>query len=112
MATREEAVPAAGFPTTRLVEGLVFVASIAAALGLWEVISRAGLIDERDLPSMSTVMSALWDLVKTRAFWDAFAHTVRGWALGLGVATLLAVPIGLFLGSNDFAARAFRVPVE
>jgi ABC-type nitrate/sulfonate/bicarbonate transport system permease component len=97
---------------TRLLEGLVFVASIAAALAFWEVISRTGVIDERDLPSMSTVMSALWDLVKTRAFWDAFADTVRGWALGLGVATLLAVPIGLFLGSSDFAARAFRVPVE
>jgi ABC-type nitrate/sulfonate/bicarbonate transport system permease component len=91
---------------------VVFVASIAAALVAWELVSRSGLIDERDLPSMGTAMSALWDLARTRAFWDAFADTLRGWALGLGVATLLAVPTGVCLGSSDLAARAFRVPVE
>jgi ABC-type nitrate/sulfonate/bicarbonate transport system permease component len=37
---------------------------------------------------------------------------VRGWALGLGIATALAVPIGILLGSSDFAAAAFRVPIE
>ena len=42
----------------------------------------------------------------------SFAQTVRGWALGLALATVLAVPIGILLGSNDFAARALRVPIE
>jgi ABC-type nitrate/sulfonate/bicarbonate transport system permease component len=37
---------------------------------------------------------------------------VRGWALGLGVAMALAVPLGILLGWSDFAARAFRVPIE
>jgi len=37
---------------------------------------------------------------------------VRGWAIGLGLATLLAVPLGIALGSSEFAARAFRVPIE
>ena len=31
---------------------------------------------------------------------------------GSALATLLAVPIGIVLGSSDFAARAFRVPIE
>jgi ABC-type nitrate/sulfonate/bicarbonate transport system permease component len=61
---------------------------------------------------MSTTVQALWELVKTGAFWSALGHTVRGWAVGLGVAAGLAIPIGIVLGSSSFAAAAFRVPIE
>jgi ABC-type nitrate/sulfonate/bicarbonate transport system permease component len=61
---------------------------------------------------MSTSFRELWSLMQTGDFWKAFAQTVRGWALGLGVAMALAVPLGILLGSSDFAARAFRVPIE
>jgi ABC-type nitrate/sulfonate/bicarbonate transport system permease component len=97
---------------SKLTEALVFVVSIAAALTLWELISRTGVISQKDLPAMSTSFRELWSLVQTGDFWKAFAQTVRGWALGLGVATALAVPLGILLGSSDFAARAFRVPIE
>jgi ABC-type nitrate/sulfonate/bicarbonate transport system permease component len=90
----------------------VFVLSIAAALAFWELVSRTGLISEQDLPSMSTSFDALWSLVQTGHFWGAVGVTVRGWALGLGVATVLAVPLGIALGSSDLAAAAFRVPIE
>ena len=96
----------------RLTEGVVFALSIGAALVLWEVISRTGVISEKDLPSMSASFGELWSLVQTGDLWAAFGETVRGWALGLGVATALAVPIGIVLGSSEFAASAFRVPIE
>jgi ABC-type nitrate/sulfonate/bicarbonate transport system permease component len=96
----------------RIAETLVFVVSVAAALALWEVISRTGAISEKDLPSMSTSFRALWSLVQTGHFWSAFGDTVRGWGLGLAVATALAVPIGILLGSSELAAAAFRVPIE
>jgi ABC-type nitrate/sulfonate/bicarbonate transport system permease component len=96
----------------RVAEGLIFVASIGLALAVWEVISRTGVVSEKDLPSMSTSFRALWSLVQTGHFWAAFGDTVRGWALGLAVATALAVPIGTWFGSSELAASAFRVPVE
>jgi ABC-type nitrate/sulfonate/bicarbonate transport system permease component len=86
--------------------------SVAAALGLWELISRTNTISQHDLPAMSTSFRALWDLLVTGAFWSAFFHTVRGWALGLAIAIVLAVPIGIVLGSFELAGRAFRVPIE
>jgi ABC-type nitrate/sulfonate/bicarbonate transport system permease component len=95
-----------------LADALLPVASVAAALGAWELISRTGIISQRDLPAMSTSVRALWGLVQTGAFWHQFLFTVRGWAIGLGIATALAVPIGIALGSSDFAASAFRVPIE
>jgi ABC-type nitrate/sulfonate/bicarbonate transport system permease component len=88
------------------------VVSIVVALGLWELISRTGAIAERDLPAMSTSFRELWSLMGTASFWHAFGSTVRGWAIGIGLATALAVPIGILLGSSDFAASAFRVPIE
>jgi ABC-type nitrate/sulfonate/bicarbonate transport system permease component len=86
--------------------------SIAAALVAWQLVSVAGLISQNDLPSMTATFGKLWELVQTGHFWGAFLRTVRGWALGLLLATLFAVPFGIFLGTSDFANRAFRVPIE
>jgi ABC-type nitrate/sulfonate/bicarbonate transport system permease component len=98
--------------TTRAAAILVPLLSIAAALVVWELVSRTGMIAERDLSSMSASFGELWSMMKTSDFWIAFGQTVRGWAIGLALATLLAVPLGIALGSSDFAARAFRVPIE
>jgi len=96
----------------RLSNALVFTLSIASAFVVWELLSRTGLIREEDLPSMTATADELWRLVQTWAFWSAFLHTIRGWAIGLVLATVLAVPIGIVLGLSDYAGRAFRVPVE
>ena len=114
MAASGEAATAAApsLQRLRLAEPLIFVLSIASALVFWELVSRTGAISQRDLPAMSTSFRELWSLMQTGDFWVAFAQTARGWALGLGIATALAVPIGILLGSSDFAARAFRVPIE
>src|SRR6266511_4379635 len=96
----------------RAAEVVVPLLSIAAALAVWEVVSRTGLVSERDVPAMSDAFRELWSMLGTGEFWHQFGDTVRGWALGLGVATALAVPIGILLGSSDLAASAFRVPIE
>jgi ABC-type nitrate/sulfonate/bicarbonate transport system permease component len=109
---REEVRAAFASLPARFAVVLVPVLSIAAALGLWELVVRRGLISEQDLPTMSATVGELWSMMETRDFWVAFGETVRGWALGLGIATALAVPIGILLGSSSFAASAFRVPIE
>ena len=105
--------PASGLRAPdRVVSVAVPILSVLVALGLWELISRTELISQRDLPAMSTTVQALWDMVQTSVFWIALGHTVRGWAIGLGLAALLAIPIGIALGSSEFASSAFRVPIE
>ena len=96
----------------RVTEVAVFAASIAAAVLAWELVSRTGLIDQRDLPPASSALGELWHMMGTQDFWIAFARTVRGWFLGLLLATLLAVPLGIVIGASDFARAAFRVPIE
>ena len=96
----------------RVLSIVVPVFSVVAALALWELISRTELISQRDLPAMSTAFQELWSLMKTGAFWTDYWETVRGWLLGIGIATALAVPIGILIGSSDFLGAAFRVPIE
>ena len=91
---------------------LLPLASVVVALAVWEGVSRGGLISPNDLPAMSTTMQELWSQMQTGAFWKNFLYTIRGWALGLAIATVLAVPLGILLGASDFAGRAFRVPIE
>ena len=109
---RAIATSAASVRRDRVLLVLVPLASIAAALLAWELVSRTGLISQRDLPAMSTAFRELWELMTTRAFWVDYLETIRGWALGIVLATLLAVPIGIVLGSSDFLGSAFRVPIE
>lgn len=98
---------------TDRVLGLVLPAvSVALALVAWELISRSGLIAQRDLPAMSTAFRELWAMMTTQGFWAAYWETVRGWLIGIVIATVLAVPIGIVLGSSDFLGSAFRVPIE
>ena len=94
------------------VDFLLPLASVAAALLLWEVVTRGGLVSQNDLPAMTTTMQELWSLMQTGEFWKNFAYTVRGWALGIVIAAVLAVPLGILLGASELAGRAFRVPIE
>jgi ABC-type nitrate/sulfonate/bicarbonate transport system permease component len=107
-----EADSALGTVAARLAPVVAALLSVAAFLALWQFVSRGGLISEQDLPAMTTTFQELWSMIHTREFWTAFGQTVRGWALGLGIATALAVPIGILLGSSQFALRAFRIPIE
>jgi ABC-type nitrate/sulfonate/bicarbonate transport system permease component len=107
-----EARATLGQVLARLTPIFAAAVSIAAFLGLWQYVSRSGLISEQDLPAMTTTFQELWSMMHTRAFWTAFGQTVRGWALGLLIATVLAVPIGILLGSSQFLGRAFRIPIE
>ena len=96
----------------RLANALVFVLSILSALVFWELLSRTGAISERDLPSMSSAVGELWTMAQTSHFWSAFGYTARGWAVGLALASVLAIPLGVALGLSDLGASAFRVPIE
>jgi ABC-type nitrate/sulfonate/bicarbonate transport system permease component len=86
--------------------------AVACALALWELSVRSGLLSETSFPPMSETVAELVRLLGTGDFWSAVANTLQGWALGLGLAILLAVPAGLLVGSSRLAYRALRVPIE
>ena len=86
--------------------------AVAVALGLWELLARAGVLSATSFPPMSETIATLFEQLGTGDFWSAVANTLQGWALGLGIALVLAVPAGILVGSSRLLYRAVRVPVE
>jgi ABC-type nitrate/sulfonate/bicarbonate transport system permease component len=94
-----------------LTYGLRF-AVLAAALGLWQGLSAAGVIRSDEFPSMTQTASALWHLLTQYAFWSAVGETLEGWGLGLLVGALAATGVGTLIGLNGFAYRSVIGVIE
>ena len=86
--------------------------AVLCALALWELLVRSGVLSDTSFPPMSETVTELGGQLGTGAFWTAVLNTLQGWALGLGLAILLAVPAGILVGSSALAYRALRVPIE
>ncbi len=86
--------------------------AIAGVLGLWELLARTGVLNERHVPSMTDTVAELARQLTDPDFWSAVGSTLQGWALGLGIAVALAVPLGIVIGSSPLFYRAVRFVVE
>ena len=60
----------------------------------------------------SAVVVALFHLCLQSSFWIDVGYTLRGWAFGLGGAALIAVPLGLLIGSVTPLYYSTRLVVE
>jgi ABC-type nitrate/sulfonate/bicarbonate transport system permease component len=61
---------------------------------------------------MTTTFGTLFDQLGRRSFWTAVGQTLEGWALGLGIATIIGVPLGMLIGSNVYVYRGLRPIIE
>ncbi|MDH2430085.1 ABC transporter permease subunit [Sphaerisporangium sp. TRM90804] len=87
----------------------------AGAAGLMimaELAGRTGLIDPALLPRMSTILAEAVQLPWDPEFTADLLVTLRVWAMGLLIAVLLAVPLGLMLGNLPRAELSARPLVE
>ena len=88
------------------------LAVLAAALGLWQGLSAAGVIRSDEFPSMSQTATALWDQASGSSLWSAVGETLEGWALGLVLGVAAALLIGTLIGLNGFAYRSVIGVIE
>jgi ABC-type nitrate/sulfonate/bicarbonate transport system permease component len=85
---------------------------VLAVLAFIELVVRVGLLPSQYFPPMTETFAALGEQATEPAFWSAVAHTLEGWAIGLAIAIVIAVPLGLALGFNDYLYRAARPAIE
>ena len=88
------------------------LAVLAAALGLWQGLSAAGVIRSDEFPSMSQTAAALWSLASSAVLWTAVGETLEGWGIGLAIGAAAAVAIGTLIGMNGFAYRSVIGVIE
>ena len=85
---------------------------VAVALAAFEVAPRLGVLPRSSFPPVSEIFAALADEVTTGELWRAVLDTLDAWARALGIATLIAVPLGLAIGSHRVGALLSRLTVE
>lgn len=83
-----------------------------AVLLIAEGANRIGVVDSTYLPAPSRIVGSLIDQASGALFWHSVWETMRGWALGLGLAIAIAVPSGVLIGSSEYVYRAVRPIVE
>ncbi|MCL1989977.1 MAG: ABC transporter permease [Defluviitaleaceae bacterium] len=66
---------------------------------LWEILPRYGLMGPI-IPPFSTVIAALGDLVSNRGFLNDIGDSMSTFFRGVGLAILIAIPLGLLTGWN------------
>jgi ABC-type nitrate/sulfonate/bicarbonate transport system permease component len=87
----------------RLGAALVLVAG-------WYATSR--LVGPESLPGPGTTASAAVDMAPTAALWSAAGETLTSTLLGLVIAAVVAIPLGLFVGANRFATDSSRMSLD
>lgn len=77
-----------------------------------EVVPRVGILPRRFLPPSSEIGSALVDQFGQQGFWIALADTIEGWALGLFLAAVTGIIVGLGIGSSHFLRQLTASTIE
>ncbi|HEV7933885.1 MAG TPA: ABC transporter permease [Actinomadura sp.] len=93
----------------RFVRGLI---GVLVLLLIGEAVGRAGIVDRSFLPPTSTVLARAAGLLADGGFLQDIAATLLAWGSGLLIAAVIAVPLGLALGSLPIVNSAVRVLIE
>jgi ABC-type nitrate/sulfonate/bicarbonate transport system permease component len=97
----------------RRVEAVALPAvGVAVALAAFEIAPRVGVLPRSSFPPVSEIFATLADLGTTGELWQAVRDTLDAWARAIVIATLIAVPLGLAIGSSPVGALLSRLTIE
>lgn len=98
-----------GFVSPRLWRS---IAGFALALVLWELASRLGWVPIDFVPPPSRVALEILTQAQTARWWLSTARTLLNWLIAIVSGCVIAIPLGLAIGSSEILYRALRVPLE
>ena len=114
--------PRAGFGQARSFAGPYLLSLAATAfrvvLGIFifflilELVTRLELVPPIYLPRASTVVRRMVELLQDPKFLSHVLATLYAWAVGLGLATLISVPIGILIGTSELAYKMSSPVIE
>jgi len=96
-------------PATRLAYR---IAAAVFALVLWQVAVVSGLVSDAAVATPTDIVQEAAPLLATPAFGAALFDTITSWAEGLLVSLVVAIPVGLALGTSDLAYRVSRFTID
>ncbi|MGY1719888.1 ABC transporter permease [Blastococcus sp. SYSU DS0552] len=85
---------------------------LLALIALVEIAPRIGLVPRRWFPPSSEIGAELLVQFGRPEFWTAVLDTLEGWAIGLAIAAVAGVLLGLLLGTFRFAREFTASTIE
>jgi len=79
---------------------------------LLELVPRLGLVSDQFLPPTSRILDTLVDVAGEDRFWVALLDTLRTWALGLAIAVVAGVALGVVIGAVPVLRAATASTIE
>ena len=114
--------PRAGFGRSRLFTGPNLLSRAATTLrvglGIFafflilEFVTRLELVPPVYLPRASTVVRRMVELLQDPKFLGHVLATLHAWAVGLALATLISVPIGILIGTSELSYKMTSPLIE
>jgi ABC-type nitrate/sulfonate/bicarbonate transport system permease component len=102
----------AGSRRSRLAAAGWGAAGVAATLVLLQVLSVTGAVPTHDIPRMTAILASLGHQARAGAFWAVVGDTLEGWGIGLALAVVVGLPLGMVIGVNRLVWRALRPTIE
>lgn len=99
-------------PRQVLVCAPIKVGGIVVVLVLWQLLSATGVLPSDSFPSMTAVLSKVFDELTSAAGWRAIGSTLAGWGIGFAVGAAAAIVVGLAIGLNRQAFRSTILVIE
>lgn len=88
------------------------LAGIVGVIVLLELVVRTGLLPHAWFPPPSEIVPAFVGLSTSGELFVPLGQTLRGWVLGILAATVVAVPLGVLIGTLPLAHRLTRFMLE
>ncbi|WP_199484771.1 ABC transporter permease [Actinomadura craniellae] len=81
-------------------------------LAVLEFSTIVGLLPEKTFPRVSADLRELAGMAGAAELWTAVGHTLQGWAISFALATVIAVLLGIAVGSNAVLYAATSAVIE
>ena len=88
------------------------VLTVAVLIAVWEAFSYSALAAAAEVPGALETLQRLAALTVEAVFWSDVANTVVSWGLGLALSLVVAVPLGLWIGSFRRATDSTRFLID
>jgi ABC-type nitrate/sulfonate/bicarbonate transport system permease component len=96
----------------RLQPVLLGLLGILGFLALWQVAATVGWVNGKYVPPPTEVFAALGRMALDLHYWRTIGNTLITWAIGLGIAGVLALVLGTVIGMVPVLRRYSRTTVE
>lgn len=87
-------------------------AGILTLAALLQLLPLAGLVNPTYFPPLTEMLAALAAQAQTEAFWQALGATVLGWLIGLTIAIVAGVLLGVAIAANPMVDRMLSSTIE